>query len=173
MFNIWGHFHFLDVLAADRKPPGVGRGRGRGRDDTSGRPAKGIGRGQDDGSSKGGGRGRGGAGGKGGGVREYVRDQRTSNAVAPSPTTISDKKTSVQPSSPTAPLSVCYPTWECSCAGEERKKGRRYHCAVSNNYRFCSVFQPMLKLFPPRQHLLQQPPPHDRDAIILLRSGTL
>lgn len=69
VFNIWCYFHFLDVLAADRKPPGVGRGRGRGRDDTSGRPAKGIGRGQDDGSSKGGGRGRGGAGGKGGGVR--------------------------------------------------------------------------------------------------------
>ncbi|RRT86110.1 hypothetical protein B296_00000732 [Ensete ventricosum] len=141
MFNIWGHFHFLDVLAADRKPPGVGRGRGRGRDDTSGRPAKGIGRGQDDGSSKGGGRGRGGAGGKGGGVREYVRDQRTSNAVAPSPTTISDKKTSVQPSLPDLGVFLR--------AGEERKKGRRYHCAVSNNYRFCLVFQPMLKLFPP------------------------
>ncbi|WOL04035.1 putative U6 snRNA-associated Sm-like protein LSm4 [Canna indica] len=52
---------------ADRKPPGVGRGRGRGgREDTSGRPAKGIGRGQEDGGSKSGGRGRGGVGGKGG-----------------------------------------------------------------------------------------------------------
>ncbi|MQM04265.1 hypothetical protein Taro_037072 [Colocasia esculenta] len=53
---------------SDRRPPGVGRGRGRSREETAGgRPAKGIGRGQDDGGSKGiGGRGRGGAGGKGG-----------------------------------------------------------------------------------------------------------
>ncbi|URD90780.1 hypothetical protein MUK42_27258 [Musa troglodytarum] len=54
----------------DRKPPGVGRGRGRAREDNSGRPAKGIGRGLDDGGGRGGGgRGRGGAGGKGGGAR--------------------------------------------------------------------------------------------------------
>ncbi|KAK4775564.1 hypothetical protein SAY87_023525 [Trapa incisa] len=51
----------------DRKPPGVGRGRGRGREDVpGGRPAKGIGRGLDDGGAKGpgGGRGRGGFGGR-------------------------------------------------------------------------------------------------------------
>ncbi|XP_042435048.1 probable U6 snRNA-associated Sm-like protein LSm4 [Zingiber officinale] len=54
----------------DRKPPGVGRGRGRGgREDGIGRSAKGIGRGQDDGSNKGGGRGRGGVGGKAAGSR--------------------------------------------------------------------------------------------------------
>lgn len=56
----------------DRKPPGVGRGRGRGRDDTSGRGAKGIGRGgQDDGGTKGfgGGRGRGGPSNRSGGSR--------------------------------------------------------------------------------------------------------
>ncbi|CAN6466706.1 unnamed protein product [Victoria cruziana] len=53
----------------DRKPPGVGRGRGRGRDESSGRPTKSIGRGQEEGSGKvgGSGRGRGGSGGKGGG----------------------------------------------------------------------------------------------------------
>jgi len=52
---------------SDRKPPGVGRGgRGRGREDgSSGRPAKGIGRGGlDDG-----GRGRGGPSGRTGGNR--------------------------------------------------------------------------------------------------------
>ncbi|CAK7348293.1 unnamed protein product [Dovyalis caffra] len=57
---------------SDRKPPGVGRGRGRGREDgPGGRPAKGIGRGLDDGGAKGmgGGRGRGGPGGKTGGSR--------------------------------------------------------------------------------------------------------
>ena len=56
---------------SDRKPPGVGRGRGRGREDgTSGRPAKGIGRGMDDGAKgMGGGRGRGGPGGRTGGNR--------------------------------------------------------------------------------------------------------
>ncbi|KAL7239503.1 hypothetical protein ACSBR2_005405 [Camellia fascicularis] len=60
---------------ADRKPPGVGRGRGRGREDgPGGRPAKGVGRGIDDGGAKGmgGGRGKGGssskpAGNRGGG----------------------------------------------------------------------------------------------------------
>ncbi|PQQ14553.1 hypothetical protein Pyn_35067 [Prunus yedoensis var. nudiflora] len=58
---------------SDRKPPGVGRGRGRGgrEDGPGGRQAKGIGRGLDDGGSKGagGGRGRGGPGGKAGGGR--------------------------------------------------------------------------------------------------------
>ncbi|XP_051123666.1 sm-like protein LSM4 [Andrographis paniculata] len=54
---------------SDRKPPGVGRGRGRGRDDiNAGRP-KGIGRGVDDGGSKGGGRGKGVAGNKPSGGR--------------------------------------------------------------------------------------------------------
>ncbi|KAK4424615.1 putative U6 snRNA-associated Sm-like protein LSm4 [Sesamum alatum] len=44
---------------SDRKPPGVGRGRGRGRDESgAGQPTKGIGRGIDDGSSRGGGRGK-------------------------------------------------------------------------------------------------------------------
>ena len=53
---------------SDRKPPGVGRGRGRGREDVAsgGRPSKGIGRGLEDGSSKGMGGGRGGRGGPGG-----------------------------------------------------------------------------------------------------------
>ncbi|KAM7527075.1 hypothetical protein LguiB_030485 [Lonicera macranthoides] len=53
---------------SDRKPPGVGRGRGRGREDVTsgGRPSKGIGRGLEDGSSKGMGGGRGGRGGPGG-----------------------------------------------------------------------------------------------------------
>ena len=38
----------------DRKPPGVGRGRGRGREDgPGGRPAKGMGRGLDEGGAKG------------------------------------------------------------------------------------------------------------------------
>lgn len=56
------------IIFPDRKPPGVGRGRGRGRDESSGgRPAKGIGRGLDDGIAKGAGRGRGGSGGKPGG----------------------------------------------------------------------------------------------------------
>ncbi|KAF5189446.1 U6 snrna-associated sm-like protein lsm4 [Thalictrum thalictroides] len=55
----------------DRKPPGVGRGRGRGRDDASGRPAKGLGRSQDDGGAKGfgGGRGRSGPNNRSGGSR--------------------------------------------------------------------------------------------------------
>ncbi|RVW83115.1 putative U6 snRNA-associated Sm-like protein LSm4 [Vitis vinifera] len=56
---------------ADRKPPGVGRGRGRGREEgAGGRPAKGIGRGIDEGAKgMGGGRGRGGPGGRSGGSR--------------------------------------------------------------------------------------------------------
>lgn len=63
----------MSIGISDRKPPGVGRGRGRGREDgTSGRPAKGIGRGLDDGGGAkgmGGGRGRGGPGGRTGGNR--------------------------------------------------------------------------------------------------------
>ncbi|KAG8363853.1 hypothetical protein BUALT_Bualt19G0065600 [Buddleja alternifolia] len=52
---------------SDRKPPGVGRGRGRGRDENvAGRPSRGIGRGIDDGGSRGG-RGRGVSGNRGGG----------------------------------------------------------------------------------------------------------
>ncbi|CAL5397303.1 unnamed protein product [Camellia sinensis] len=57
---------------ADRKPPGVGRGRGRGREDgPGGRPAKGVGRGIDDGGAKGmgGGRGKGGSSSKPAGNR--------------------------------------------------------------------------------------------------------
>ncbi|KGN44471.1 sm-like protein LSM4 [Cucumis sativus] len=56
---------------ADRKPLGVGRGRGRGREDGPGvRPAKGMGRGFDDGAkAASGGRGKGGPGGKPGANR--------------------------------------------------------------------------------------------------------
>lgn len=56
---------------ADRKPPVLGRGRGRGREDgPGGRPAKGMGRGFDDGAkAASGGRGKGGPGGKPGGNR--------------------------------------------------------------------------------------------------------
>ncbi|XP_019452640.1 PREDICTED: probable U6 snRNA-associated Sm-like protein LSm4 isoform X1 [Lupinus angustifolius] len=52
----------------DRKPPGVGRGRGRGgrEDGPGGRPAKGIGRGIDEGGARGQGGSRGGRGGLGG-----------------------------------------------------------------------------------------------------------
>ncbi|KAE9618482.1 putative sm-like protein Lsm4 [Lupinus albus] len=52
----------------DRKPPGVGRGRGRGgsQDGPGGRPAKGIGRGFDEGGARGQGGSRGGRGGLGG-----------------------------------------------------------------------------------------------------------
>ncbi|KAF9622076.1 hypothetical protein IFM89_029360 [Coptis chinensis] len=50
---------------SDRRPPGVGRGRGRGKEDgAGGRPAKGIGRSQDDGGGRG--RARGGPGRSGG-----------------------------------------------------------------------------------------------------------
>lgn len=61
---------FPHLACTDRKPPGVGRGRGRGREEIGGRPFKGIGRGQEDGSKgMGGSRGRGGPGSKGGGSR--------------------------------------------------------------------------------------------------------
>ncbi|KAF5197798.1 Sm-like protein lsm4 [Thalictrum thalictroides] len=57
---------------SDRRPPGVGRGRGRGREDgTGGRPAKGIGRSQDDGGGRG--RARGGPGNRGGSNRSGGR----------------------------------------------------------------------------------------------------
>ena len=61
----------MNFLFSDRKPPGVGRGRGRGREEgAGGRPAKGIGRGIDEGAKgMGGGRGRGGPGGRSGGSR--------------------------------------------------------------------------------------------------------
>lgn len=71
---IWSSF-----LCTDRKPPGVGRGRGRGREDgPGGRPAKGVGRGLEDGGSKGagGGRGKGGPGGKGSGNRGKIYNSR-------------------------------------------------------------------------------------------------
>ncbi|OIV91290.1 hypothetical protein TanjilG_01821 [Lupinus angustifolius] len=60
----------------DRKPPGVGRGRGRGgsQDGPGARPAKGIGRGVDEGGARGQGGsrgGRGGLGGRPGGNREF------------------------------------------------------------------------------------------------------
>ncbi|KAA0046492.1 putative U6 snRNA-associated Sm-like protein LSm4 [Cucumis melo var. makuwa] len=62
---------------ADRKPLGVGRGRGRGREDgPGGRPAKGMGRGFDDGAkAASGGRGKGGPGGKPGANRGDEVDQ--------------------------------------------------------------------------------------------------
>ena len=72
ILGIWIFYVLLYLAFSDRKPPGVGRGRGRGREDgSSGRPAKGIGRGLDDGGARGmgGGRGRGGPGGKTGGSR--------------------------------------------------------------------------------------------------------
>ncbi|CAA6662731.1 unnamed protein product [Spirodela intermedia] len=63
----------IDKVQEETSKSRSARGRGRGREEaTGGRPAKGVGRGQDDGSGRGmgGGRGRGGAGGRGrGGAR--------------------------------------------------------------------------------------------------------
>ncbi|XP_022926289.1 probable U6 snRNA-associated Sm-like protein LSm4 isoform X2 [Cucurbita pepo subsp. pepo] len=84
--DTWMNIHLREVICtskvidkvqeetktrADRKPPGVGRGRGRGREDgPGGRPAKGMGRGFDDGAkAASGGRGKGGPGGKPGANR--------------------------------------------------------------------------------------------------------
>lgn len=63
------NLHTFPSAISDRRPPGVGRGRGRGREEGS--KPKGVGRGLEDGGSRGagGGRGRGGPGGRAAGNR--------------------------------------------------------------------------------------------------------